>query len=615
MRKIYKVLIVALAVVISIVNVGCLPTPSSSNTSAPSAPSADEQTAADALDTVARNIFLYIVEDNNINMNFYVSHPEDFGVDRPAPPTLGQFSVACIEKEMAFFDAQSDLLDEIDRDDLSSGDQLTYDVLESFCADSDEGSEYIYFSESLQPTSGINTQLPVLLAEYHFNEKADLNDYIAVLKSVPGYFDELVRFEQEKSDRGLFMSDRTADHVIKQCEDFVQNPEKNLLLAIFDENIDAIDWLSEEEKTDYKEANRDGVLNYVVPAYEKLSESLAALKGTGIPAGGLAQYPNGAEYYAELLKGKVGFSLTPDEAEELLSEKYEKYMDEIQSVTGGNDAIWDEMDNLEYPETEPDVILEYLQAAIAKEFPDLGSVEYTVKKVDASLEDSSSPAFYLAPAIDDMRNNLIYMNEKSIANDANDIFTILAHEGFPGHLYQINYFMKTDPDPVRNLLPYTGYSEGWATYVEMESFLLAGFREDLATVEKAESALMLILYEMIDIGVNYHGWDIEQTGEVLEYFGYPSSSAEVIFDAVADEPAMYAPYTFGFLAFDAMREKAETALGDQFEAKEFHQFILETGPADFDLLNEYEDRWIAEKTSGDMKFKIREFLDYFKSNE
>jgi uncharacterized protein (DUF885 family) len=447
----------------------------------------------------------------------------------------------------------------------------------------------------LTPTTGINTQLPVLLAEYHFFEKADLEDYIGVLKSVPAYFDELTAFEREKADRGLFMPDRTADHVIKQCEDFAKSPEDNLLLAAFEENIAEIEWLSEEEKADYKEANRDGVLNYVVPAYKKLAQDLRALKGTGVAAGGLARYPNGREYYAELLKDEVGFSLTPEEAEELLLEKYDEYWDEIWAIVSDNEEIWDELDALQYPENEPDAILKYLQTAIADEFPDLGPVQYAVKKVDASLEDSSSPAFYLTPPIDDMDNNVIYINEAAVANDAADIFTILAHEGFPGHLYQTNYFMKSDPAPVRNLLPYTGYSEGWATYVEMQSFQLAGFSEDLAAIEKRDSAMMLILYEYIDIGVNYYGWDMEQTGAALEEFGYPASAAEVMFDAVADEPAMYAPYTFGFLAFEAMREKAEAALGKRFDAKEFHQFILETGPADFDLLNEYEDAWIAEK--------------------
>jgi uncharacterized protein (DUF885 family) len=592
LKKIQKIGIVIFVVLISVSNVSCTPISSSENASASLEA---RQAAADALDAVANNIFTYIVEDNSINMNFYVAHPEDFGVERPNPPTIGQFSAEYIEKEMLFFDRQSDLLAEIARDALERDDRLTYDVLVSFCADADEGREYIYFNEYLQPISGINTQLPVILAEYHFYEKADIDDYIAVLKTVPGYFDQLTEFEREKSDRGLFMSDRTADHVIKQCNDFIKTPEENILLDAFDENLEEIDWLSDEEKSDYKEANRDGVLNYIVPAYEKLAESLKALKGTGVPAGGLAQYPNGREYYAELLKDKVGFSLSPEEAERVLAEKYDEYMEEIWSVSSSNEGIWDEVDNLKYPESEPNAILKYLQTAINDEFPELGPVEYTVKKVDASLEESSSPAFYLMPAIDDMKNNLIYINEAAIANDANDIFTILAHEGFPGHLYQSNYFMKTDKDPVRNLLPYLGYQEGWATYVEMRAFQLAGFGEDLATIKKADTAMMLIMYEYVDIGVNYYGWDIAQTGEVLEGLGYPASAAEVIFDAVADEPAMYASYTFGFLAFDAMREKAETKLGNRFDAKEFHKFLLETGAADFDLLNQYEDAWIDEQ--------------------
>jgi uncharacterized protein (DUF885 family) len=351
-------------------------------------------------------------------------------------------------------------------------------------------------------------------------------------------------------------------------------------------------------------------LNYVVPAYKNLADRLLALKGTGVSAGGLAQYKNGKKYYAELLKANVGFSLTPEEAEQLLIDRYNEYWEEIQPIMEANEDIWDELDAVKYPESEPDAILKYLQTAIDAEFPELGPAPYRVKKVDASLEDSSSPAFYLMPAIDDMKNNLIYINEKSVAADSSNIFTILAHEGFPGHLYQVNYFMKANPHPVRNLLSYPGYDEGWATYVEIESFQWAGFREDLTTLAKADTAMMLILFEYMDIGVNYYGWDIEQTGAALEEFGYPASAAEDMFDAVADEPASYAPYAFGFLAFDSLREKAEVVLGNQFDAKDFHQFILETGPMDFDLLDQYEDQWITEKPTDHKRPKIREYLYY-----
>jgi uncharacterized protein (DUF885 family) len=573
-------------------SVGCSSLPAS----APSPASDQAQAAQDdtaKFEALEHDLFAYIAEDNTLNMNFYVAHPENYDLTPPATPTLGEFSAQSIEKEYEMLEQQRSLLDAVNREALSSADQITYDLLKTFYDEQSAGKEFLYFYELLYPSQGQQTELPIILAEYHLREKKDVEDYIALVKDIPRYFDQIMAFEQEKSEKGLFMSDRTLDHAISDCTEFIEKPENNVLISAFDSNIDSVDFLSETEKADYKKTNKENVLNEVIPAYEKLIKDMNALRGTGIKVGGLAKYPGGKEYYAQLLKETVGFSLTPEEAFELLNEKFEAYQEEMEPVLYDEDAF-EKVQSAEYPETEPAAILKYLQKAIDSDYPELGEVYYTLKNVDKSLKESSSPAYYISPAIDEMKDNFIYVNKAQIAEDASDIFNILAHEGFPGHLYQTNYFMKTKHNPLRDVLQYTGYKEGWATYVELDAYRMAGFKGDVAGFMAADTASILCLYEIMDIGINYYGWSLKKAAkEIEETYGIDAEFADVVYDAVADAPAMYAAYTLGYLEFDAMREKAETALGDQFDAKEFHKFLMETGDAHFDVLNQYEDLWIA----------------------
>lgn len=252
--------------------------------------------------------------------------------------------------------------------------------------------------------------------------------------------------------------------------------------------------------------------------------------------------------------------------------------------------------NYEYEMTDPEEIVEDLMVKTEKDFPKPPEVDYTIKYVHPSMQEHMSPAFYLTTPIDDLKNNLIYINEK-YADEGTNIYSTLAHEGYPGHLYQNAYTNASGIAPIRNLLSYSGYTEGWATYVEFEySYDYMGMYEELADVSSINTAVSLGLYAYADMGIHYEGWDRADLAEYLLSFGIDDEEiTDEVFDALVEEPANYLSYFIGYLEFIDLKEAAQKELGDDFDIKEFHKFLLETGPAPFYIIEDYMDEWMAEQ--------------------
>lgn len=128
-----------------------------------------------------------------------------------------------------------------------------------------------------------------------------------------------------------------------------------------------------------------------------------------------------------------------------------------------------------------------------------------------------SPAFYLIPPIDDTAHNVIYINPASNYN-ALELYTTLAHEGYPGHLYQTVTFEEHNTEPLRSILSFGGYTEGWATYVEMYSFSTWAENPTLASLYQKDRSLMLGIASLLDIGIHYHGYSRSQVAQFLSKF-------------------------------------------------------------------------------------------------
>ncbi|OYP59497.1 hypothetical protein CG709_00440 [Lachnotalea glycerini] len=263
-------------------------------------------------------------------------------------------------------------------------------------------------------------------------------------------------------------------------------------------------------------------------------------------------------------------------------------------IAPDNPSILATSDTYSFDLSDPNTILEDLKSKITTDFPEPPNADYTVKYIDSSLSKHLSPAFYLTPPIDNITNNSIYINPDSNYSKI-DLYTTLAHEGYPGHLYQNIYFNANNSDLIRKLLNYGGYTEGWATYVEMYSYQLTNIDSNLSKFLQLNNAITLYLYANMDIGINYNGWSLKDTSDYLSNYGISDENAvSKVYCAIISEPTNYLKYCIGYLEFMELKKTAEKELGSNFQLKDFHEFILDTGPAPFYIIDKYMNTWMKE---------------------
>ena len=239
--------------------------------------------------------------------------------------------------------------------------------------------------------------------------------------------------------------------------------------------------------------------------------------------------------------------------------------------------------------------LEDLKAQCTRDFPPIDDCSYTIKPVPKALEATLSPAFYLTVPLDRPEDNSIYINGGSTSASKN-LYSTLAHEGYPGHMYQTQYFNKHNTCELRKLLSFTSYSEGWATYVEYYSYGLDnGLGKELGQLLQHNNAFTLALYAMLDINIHYEGWDLAKVEEYLkQYFQINDSSiVATIYQDVAENPANYLEYYVGYLEIVNMRQEAVKQLGAQYSDLAFNTFLLNIGPAPFTVIRGYFKAWLA----------------------
>ena len=529
----------------------------------------------------ATGIFIEEVSADTISLRYSLSRPENYGI-ADYPITLGSVKDAVSPDEEAL--TLYEQLLTYDQSTLTNEEQLTYLALKHHLDLTLQQDFSPYLSELLGPTTGYQAQLPIILAEYRFESTADVENYLSLLSCVYDYFKEIADFEREKSAAGYFMDDETAKEIISQCEEFVREVDHHFLITTFEERLDTLN-LTLSAKTEYLLQNQTALYSYVFPAYELLAETLTECLGTGKNEYGLSYFENGKEYYALLAQCFTGTTKTIEELKELLSTAIQDGCTVMSAALTEDPSIYENILSPDYPETDPAAILEYITANSAKDFPYIDCGDYNIKYIPDSLEDYVSPAMYLIPPIDNYQTGVIYINGNP-RYDAEALFPTIAHEGYPGHLYQTVATLSKDIHPLRYLLSSTGYEEGWATYVETYCYKYAGFSEPLTAFLQADQVATLCLYALSDIYIHYDGYTPEQLSTFLAGYGFTESSVTIIYQTLVAEPGAYLPYAVGYLEFEQLRSLSEELLGEEYSDYRFHEYLLELGPMPFETIRE-----------------------------
>ena len=530
--------------------------------------------------TFTRSLFQTEVSANTISLHYTLRSPSDYGI-ADIPATYGSLSSDPVAAKASVRNVLSSL-QEFDPDTLSSENALTFKILDTYLKNASTGTDYLLYQEPLGPVSGIHTQLPVLLSEYSFYDTQDVETYLALLKETPSYFDSVIQFEQKKAASGLFMPDYQADSVLDTCQSFIDMGKENYLVSTFNERIASLDLLPENKKDSFQKENMKLVTEEIYPAYQNLITAIKSLKGKGMNEQGLSHFPYGKKYYEYLVRQTTGCNESISRLRLMTRAQILEDLSAMQKVLFPADAALTQASVLE--QTSPDSMLDDLRSKITDTFPEIPDVDFQVKYVPESMQDYLSPAFYMIPAIDKLTENVIYINNGQTASGLN-LYTTLAHEGYPGHLYQTVYFSASEPDPIRSILDFGGYVEGWATYAEMMSYYLAPLPKTEASLLQKNNSVILGLYALADMGIHYDGWSVTDTVRFFSDYGINDPNAvQSVYKLIIGSPANYLKYYIGYLKFYELKKEMADALGNQFSQKEFHRAVLDVGPAPFEIV-------------------------------
>lgn len=530
-----------------------------------------------------KQLFCQELSSNTISLHYTLKNPKEYDI-RENEVTFGTFPTDN-KNLLAAVENLEEVLKTFDYNKLSVKNSLTYDVLKCYLNMTERDADYILYDEPMGLVSGVQTQLPVILSEYPFYEQSDVDTYLQLMKTTPEYFASLLKFEQKKSKAGLFMSDKMAEQVIEQCKAFRDMGENNYLYSTFAERVCTVTPLSDKQKSDYIQKNARMMKEYVLPAYDNLICTIEKLKGSGKNEQGLCYLPKGKDYYEQVVEASTGSTRSVEEIRDMTRRQMTEDLEAMERVMQNSEREV----NAAIPQN-PVSILQDLQTKILTSFPELPDTTYEVKYVPKAMQEHLSPAFYMIPAIDAYNENVIYVNEAQIGNTM-ALFTTLAHEGYPGHLYQTVYFANTNPDPIRTILNFGGYVEGWATYAEMCSYYLAPLTKDQATLLQKNSSIVLGLYTLADIGIHYDGWSREDAISFYKKYGIgDEDNINQIYDLILGSPGNYLKYYVGYVEFLELKKDWVKEYGSQASQKEFHKAVLDVGPAPFKVVEKYIGR-------------------------
>ena len=532
--------------------------------------------------------FVSDMESDYLNLHYTVRYYEKYGIEKPEL-TFGTATKESYDEAIEAYKEALDTLHSFDYDKLSAEQQIDYRVYENYL-NNIIGLNDPLLDSYFNPNTGILDNIVTNFTEFIFRDKEDFDDYLAVLDAVDEYMDEAIGLTQWQASQGVFLRDSLLDEAEDWIRDFLEKGEECPLIVIFDQKVDAFAGLSAAERTEYKKRNRDIVLNVVFPAYRKVWDELEKLRGSARYEGGMLNYPGGEEYYRSLVAYKTSSSMSIEEQADFLAGMLEDGLGYYMILYFSAQDIFDRYEEEVGFDTAEEV-LDYHQAHVNEQYPQGPEVVYEVSYLDPSVANDSTMAYYMEPPIDDIRDNVVRINGDNV-QDINTMYETLAHEGFPGHLYQITWYLNTKPHPIRATISNMGYTEGWGMYSELSSWDYSGLDEDVALMHELDTMLGYVFNAYCDLGVNGLGWSVSELKTKMDEFGFNSSMAQDMYDYVIDAPGLILPYGVGLAQFLALNSMAVDSMGKDFDIREFNEVLLTNGDRPFDLVEEEVVKYI-----------------------
>lgn len=537
--------------------------------------------------------FVESMEQSYPNTHIILENPEDYGVDTSKTKIQidKELNEATMKENKELNEKSAKAFKEFDRDTLSDEQKETYDIYSYMLDYTTEmnDSKFDYMSMPLESMTGMHTQLPTLFSDWTLRNEQDVKDVITLMKSVRPYMDSILEYTKKQEEKGTLMLDIKS--VKEYCEKVVKEDVNSSVLTGLNESIDNLK-LGDDKTKQYKAELKKAFQEYFLPAYSDIIKMMKELDSSKNNTMGLSHMKNGKEYYELLFKQATGTDKSIEDIKKELNSMSRSSLLAVQSVISKNKNLYDEYANgkLKTKYKDFESMLKDLENDIKDDFPSVGALDYHIRPIGEDLASGGVAAYFNIPALDGTTPKQIRVNMLKDALDVQSLetFSTVAHEGIPGHMYQIAYAYKNVKDPWRNsMASFLGYTEGYATYTELYALkYLDGVSADAVKLQQNMVVYQDCLVALADIGIHYEGWTKEDAANFLEENGLAVTDISDFYNQLQANPTAFLSYYVGYVQLANLKKDAQEELKDKFNDKKFHEAILKSGAAPFPVVEE-----------------------------
>ena len=544
-------------------------------------------------DEFMKQEFVESMEQSYPNTHIILEKPKDYGVDTSKPKVQidKELNETTMKENKELNEKSAKAFKEFDRDTLSDEQKETYDIYSYMLDYTTEmnDSKFDYMSMPLESMTGMHTQLPTLFSDWTLRNEQDVKDVITLMKSVRPYMDSILAYTKRQEEKGTLMLDIKS--VKEYCEKVVKEDVNSSVLTGLNESIDNLK-LGDDKTKQYKAELKKAFQEYFLPAYSDIIKTMKELDSSKNNTLGLSHMKNGKEYYELLFKQATGTDKSIEDIKKELNSMSRSSLLAVQSVISKNKNLYDEYVNgkikTKYKDFES--MLKDLDKDIKDDFPSVGTLNYRIRPIGEDLASGGVAAYFNIPALDGTTPKQIRVNmlEDALNVQSLETFSTVAHEGIPGHMYQIAYAYKNVKDPWRNsMASFLGYTEGYATYTELYALkYLDGVSADAVKLQQNMVVYQDCLIALADIGIHYEGWTKEDLSNFLEENGLGVSDVSDFYNQLQANPTAFLSYYVGYVQIANLKKDAQEELKDKFNDRDFHEAILKSGAAPFHVVEE-----------------------------
>ena len=547
-------------------------------TPTPAFGSAEEEQAA--FKKFLDSVFVDMIGTNNLSVHFNLEHPEEYGITTDFELTEETIDLAETYEQMKGY---AEELVKFNYDNLTDAQKVDYDRLAYEIRVSELYKDVkVCLNIFMRENNNAVDSLSTALTEYPLAEEKDLELFLKDLGSIPSYLTSLFAEMKKLCEAGYGptqgMFDTTMDNINNLCAP----AERNVLLASFCSNMENSGF-DADKINEYSTKVEELLSTETVPAFKRFYDDVKTLEQYVEEPKSLASREGGKEYYTMLVQTTTGSNWSVDKMYDYLLKKAQDMISDYSTAYLKDQTITQRKQNMRYGTTDFRTILDDLKKRTAAEYPAIRDTQYTVSALPDELCVEGVLAYFLSPQADNPDRKIIRVNPKNKSSDV-ELFSTLAHEGYPGHLYQDEYFRATPGyHPINSALHYTGYMEGWATMMGTNAYLWATKNDaDVALFFDFDYTFPMSMIGCCDIGVNYFGWGRDELRNFMSENLLNAGAADEIYEMVTADPGVVLPYSLcHFLCIDIIDELMSSK---NMTKKQAYEAFLKVGPCSFDVL-------------------------------